>query len=474
MHFIPFTLSQLQGALLGSEKKASKTGPQWKEFLRKVELVFMARYHLLKASLLDDFEPFDPNLDVPNELPESKLQMLEDRFFSNFRHMMGKGNFDMLTQEEFETASSHDFLNTVPIEPELLKMDPVFKRYMDNHPDLAEEVFEGSERIWMFHRGVGVAKVNGRMFMQKIDALLFQVFGKCCGKKRTKEQIEKERLAKEEAEKSKKVQGVERISVRSVCQKQGWGSLFKSNDIQEPTFKEIVLAYRINQERDAYAGSENPRSINIKIFRDIPHADLEVLYPCKKTTLRPLDVVKFVGAGVFGLVSILMQRMAGDLAGYTAITGFLTLAVSVLFDYQFHQSLYEKGTLRELYQKSKDSDRGAITYLMEQVGLQEVKETFLSYFFLTQSDVPLSQEEMDKKVEDFLAELQIVFGHRECEVDFEADDAIDKLVKMKLVTVVEPETAGEPERYAPIPLADGIDELNHQWAGMISQQHHDQ
>jgi hypothetical protein len=78
MHFIPFSLRQLQSALLGAG--AGKDGVPaiaWKEFLLKVELVFSARYHLLKASLLDDFEPFDPNLDVPNELPESKLQMLE-------------------------------------------------------------------------------------------------------------------------------------------------------------------------------------------------------------------------------------------------------------------------------------------------------------------------------------------------------------------------------------------------------------
>ncbi len=81
MHFIPFSLRQLQSALLGagSSSKEGIPAAAWREFLLKVELVFNARYHLLKAALLDDFEPFDPNLDVPNELPESKLQMLEVR-----------------------------------------------------------------------------------------------------------------------------------------------------------------------------------------------------------------------------------------------------------------------------------------------------------------------------------------------------------------------------------------------------------
>merc|ERR1711991_59504 len=261
--------------------------------------------------------------------------------------------------------------------------------------------------------------------------------------------------------------GVERISVRSLAAKQGWRTLFKSSLIQEPTFKEIVLIYRVNQGRDAYYGSENPRSLNVKIFRDIPHADLEVLYPCKKTTLRPLDVVKFAGAGIFGLASILMQRQAGDLVGYSALTGFLTLAVSVLFDYQYHQSVYEQTTLRDLYSKSKDNDKGAINFLVEEVGLQEVKETFLAYFYLCENPRPMTQSELDKKIEAFLMEMQTVYGFRECQVDFEVDDAIDKLVNMHLVAEEEPEDEGGETRYRAVPLIDGLDELNTQWSGLI-------
>ena len=216
-------------------------------------------------------------------------------------------------------------------------------------------------------------------------------------------------------------------------------------------------------------------------------------YPCKTTTLRPLDVVKFAGAGIFGLISILMQRKAGELVGYSALTGFVTLAVSVLFDYQYHQTVYEQTTLRDLYSKSKDSDQGALTYLMEQVGIQEVKgaspglflrtlltpnavrpntssllgllifllqEVFLGYFFLLSASKPLSLGELDAKVEAFLAELQVVLGHRECKIDFEADDALEKLVSMHLVT----EADG---KYTAVPLQDGIEELTAQWAAML-------
>jgi hypothetical protein len=148
MHYIPFTLRQLQSALLGVNN--TKVGPQvvqWKEFLLKTELVFGARYHLLKASLLEDYEPFDPNREGPSELPDPKLAILEDRFLSNFRHTMEKANFDMLTDEEAATASASNFLNTVPIVPEWLKMDPLFERYMEKHPELSKATY-GGEFLW--------------------------------------------------------------------------------------------------------------------------------------------------------------------------------------------------------------------------------------------------------------------------------------------------------------------------------------
>ncbi len=71
----------------------------------------------------------------------------------------------------------------MPIEPEWLKLEPLFQRYMAAHPEWAEEAFDNSKRLWVFHRGVGVASFRGTLFLQKLDALLFRMFGRCCGKR---------------------------------------------------------------------------------------------------------------------------------------------------------------------------------------------------------------------------------------------------------------------------------------------------
>lgn len=123
--------------------------------------------------------------------------------------------------------------------------------------------------------------------------------------------------------------------------------------------------------------------------------------------------------------------------------------------------MYEQTTLKELYSKSRDSDQGALTYAMEQVALQETKEVFLGYYFLVQAGQPLTQDELDAKVEAFLEEQQKVYGHKESKIDFEADDSLAKLVGLKLVS----EREG---KYSAVPLAEAIEELNTAWGAMIT------
>lgn len=279
MHYVPFSLHQLQNAVQGltsKEKNAAATTALLKEFVMKLDLLYAVRYHLLNAQLLEDYEPFDPNRENTTEIAQAKLMQLEDRFLSNFRFMLEKANYSMLTEDEAETASAHNFLNTVPIEPEFVKMDPVFQRYMELHPEFAEQAFKHAERIWIFHRGVGVAKFEGMLIMQKLDSLLFRMFGRCCGKRNkllepptprgapnrspSKSAVVRDDKGKEEASPSPSNKGtsppaldlsssavatpvddkkpiVQRMTIKSNIREHGWGAMLKSSVIQEPTFK---------------------------------------------------------------------------------------------------------------------------------------------------------------------------------------------------------------------------------------------
>merc|ERR1711916_425033 len=98
--------------------------------------------------------------------------------------MLERANYDMLSKDDAEIALSQDFLNSIPIEPEWLKLDPVFESYLATHPEIKKNAAPFSTRLWIFHRGVGVAEHTGLLVMQKLNALLFLAFGRCCGKKK--------------------------------------------------------------------------------------------------------------------------------------------------------------------------------------------------------------------------------------------------------------------------------------------------
>lgn len=292
--------------------------------------------------------------------------------------------------------------------------------------------------------------------LEKLDILLERLLSKCCGpraKKGAEPVLDPDSLKG----------GVERISLASQVHREGFRSLFQQTTIQEPTFKELVLVYRINSGRDDLHVSANRDAIYIKVFRDIPHADLELIFPCKSTGLRALDILKFVGAGIVGVISILMQRQAGELAGYSALFGFVGLLITVLFNYQYQMSVYQYMTLGNLFMKTKDSDEGAIGYIMEEVVTQEVKEAFLGYWFLLKSQESLSQEELDEVVENFLQNLQeSTKSHKECKIDFEVDDALGKLKALQVID--EP----EPGKFIAVPLEEAVHELTTQWEGLIA------
>lgn len=446
--------------------------------MTKLNLIFTARYHYQKKGLLQDFAPFDPNKLQGESINPRDVKKLENRLFSNLREMLGKANFSMMEADEVEEAVKHTFKNTVPIEPDWLKLEPMFQSYMHNHkgalswrgvlficfshvfpnPDLAEKLPSFSTRIWLFQRGMGKERLTGRLVMQKIDILLEKLLSKCCCLKASKSDATAATQAKPGE------RGVQRISLRAQVEKEGLLSLFRESEVQEPSFKEMVLIYRMNAGRDDQHVSSNHNAIYIKVFRDIPQGDMELIYPCKSTGFRAMDIVKFVGAGIFGVLSILTQRQAGELAGYSAIGGFVGMLTTVLFNYQYQISVYQQATLGDLYMKTKDSDSGAISYIMQEVILQEVKEALLGYYFLTKATKPMSQEELDGVVESFLADLQQKTNlYVDCKIDFEVDDALGKLQTLDVVN--EPQEG----KFLANPLAAALGELEGQWEGMITE-----
>jgi hypothetical protein len=87
--------------------------------------------------------------------------------------------------------------------------------------------------------------------------------------------------------------------------------------------------------------------------------------------------------------------------------------------------------------------KASILKLTELAKEQEMIEISLSYFMLLHGS--LRKEDLDTKCQDFIVKNEKVFY-----VDFEVDDAIEKLTKMKLISL------NEDLKYHAVPMIKGI------------------
>ena len=86
-------------------------------------------------------------------------------------------------------------------------------------------------------------------------------------------------------------------------------SFFKRTQLQEPTFSELVMVYRLLPDAKDRAATSIDRTIHIKTLVDIPMADLEVVFPEKRLSMKPVDLIKLITTTVTGVAIVTFKLM---------------------------------------------------------------------------------------------------------------------------------------------------------------------
>lgn len=144
-----------------------------------------------------------------------------------------------------------DYLSTVPIEIE----------WKNFNSDLFKQVNlkDGfSDRMWLFHRGIGVDKTKDSMFKEKLDVLIIRYltwFLQLLGL------VPKFSVTEPNQPQTSSQRAIKRINLRNSVK--GFNGLFKLVELQEPTFKEVIILYR----KSTPPGEKKDLGIYIKTFR---------------------------------------------------------------------------------------------------------------------------------------------------------------------------------------------------------------
>ena len=80
-----------------------------------------------------------------------------------------------------------------------------------------------------------------------------------------------------------------------------------------------------------------------------------------------------------------------------------------------------------LYFKNLDNNMGVFYHLIDAAEEEEVKEAVLAYYFLLTANERLTKKELDRRIENWLAEKW------NCQIDFEIGDAVNKLERLELI-----------------------------------------
>lgn len=214
----------------------------------------------------------------------------------------------------------------------------------------------------------------------------------------------------------------------------------------------------------------------LRLFQNVPKADLEMLFPNTSVRMRLIDklligVPAVVSGGIvlstkLGASLVLIGSLLGFwlglssepvelnqtrlmilLAGVAALGGYLWKQFN---NFKNRKLRFMQALTQNLYFKNLDNNAGVFHRLANDAEEEECKEALLAYYFLLISDKPLTLIELDKEIEQWLQEKW------QCSVDFEIGDALNKLRALELLT----ETG---DKLSVVSINEGIKTLDACW-----------
>jgi hypothetical protein len=238
-----------------------------------------------------------------------------------------------------------------------------------------------------------------------------------------------------------------------------WRTLYQEATVEVPIFRRLVIALKLRQHWRLGPGVDTEH-VFLKIFKDIPRSDVDMLLPGARVKLRLLDRGK-LGFGMLSGVGTVLFRMHEELGrlftgallhGNTAWglgAGLLGYAYKSYYDYQATRQAYHLSLTQSLYFQNLDSNAGVLTRLFDEAEEQETRGTLLAYYCLWRygGSAGLPEDELETAMELYL--------DRYGEVTHVCDPG-EPLARLKRLELVE----GGSDRFRAVPVENALQRLH--------------
>jgi hypothetical protein len=245
---------------------------------------------------------------------------------------------------------------------------------------------------------------------------------------------------------------------------QTWRNFWRKREVEVPTFSRVAVIFK-QRPHDRLGEAPDTRSVYLKLFKDIPQVDVEMLLPGGRIRMPGLERLKLGGTITSSVAYVawklstfpLIQLVSGLATGtlwllYAPIALILGYGYKTWYSFQVSRQTYTLQLTQSLYYQNLDNNGGVMFRLLDEAEEEETREVLLAYFYLWRyaGDDGWSAEELDGFIE---AALEKRLG---VQIDFEIDDAMNKLKRVGLVT----ETDG---RFQAVPMTAAQRRLDHLW-----------
>ncbi|NMP30650.1 DUF3754 domain-containing protein [Thalassotalea sp. M1531] len=239
-----------------------------------------------------------------------------------------------------------------------------------------------------------------------------------------------------------------------------WG--FRKQEIQFTNYDRVAVFITFKDQtyferkQKTPLGYE-PGSTIVKLFQNVPKADLEMLFPNSEVRMRKIDKAIIGASAAIGGAVVLVTKLGASFVLLAALFAFwlgwrseevemtqqhfisLGIGLGVFGSFVFKEwskfknrkIKFMKALSDNLYFKNLDNNAGVFHTLIDAAEEEDFKEALLAYTFLLKNTDGLTAQALDKQIEQWFEQTH------QCTLDFEISDALQKLEKLTLVTIQE-------------------------------------
>jgi hypothetical protein len=235
-----------------------------------------------------------------------------------------------------------------------------------------------------------------------------------------------------------------------------WRHPIRGETRRVEVFRRIALVFQLaNDER-----------LNLKMFREIPRADIEALLPHAEVDMTPLDRIWVVAGGLGALGGVATKIWAVIVHGaaiatnflWVLIVGMLGLSVRSFFGYRSARHHRSSQMHHNLYYQNVANNAGVLHLLLGSIAQEELKEALIAYAVLHGRGDIADVHALETAVEGWLHDEFAI------DVDFDGPDAVETLDRFELWA--------DRERWQVMAPRDAIALLDDHWRHRRSLRYH--